>query len=208
MKTTKLIIFASLALMFAACEKPSNASPWKNDSRIYGQLSYVANPFNPTEDSVLCLNNIQYVVCVTYTDAYYTYVKEVLTACGGTFKESEGPAPRNDNHITFHPLPEVCFFPIRNGRLISVMDENEGRILDSLKLTVTIESGKRKDVSTATIYMTARERESGDYSNEFYIGDYVQFEGNDHMQPPFLGDSVVVSSTKIVHFDGDHGPVR
>lgn len=207
MRTTKLIIAMSLVLLFAACKKTNDPTSLKNGSSLLGQLSYMANPFNPTEDSVLCLNSIRYVNCVTYTDAYYSYIKELLSSCGGTFEETETPAPRNDNHILFHPQSEVRFFPIRNGKLISVMDEKEGCVRDSIKLIVSIEVGDRKDVSTATIYMTSREKETGDYSNEFYIGDFVSFEGNDHMQPPFISDSTTLAGTQIVCFDGDHGPV-
>lgn len=208
MKTFKSIMVASLVFVLAACNTTNNPNnPWKNDSNILGQLSYVANPLNPMKDSVLCLLNVQYIYCATYTDEYYSYVKELLSAHDGSFEVNETPAPRNDNHILFHPQSELCFFPIRNGRFISVLDEKDGCLSESLTLAVSIEVGDRKDVSTATIHLMSREKETGEYSQEFYLGDYVVFEGNDQMQPPFISDTITLEGMQIICFDGEHGPI-
>ena len=208
MKTIKLLIIAAVTLMLAACNTTNNPNnPWKNDSNILGQLSYVANPLNPIKDSVLCLWNVQYVYCAINTDEYYSYVKGLLSAHDGSFEESETPTPRNDNHILFYPQPEICFFPIRNGKFISVMDEKGERVLDNFTLTISIEVGDRKDESAATIHMQSRIKKTGEYSQEFYLDDFVVFEGNDQMRPPFISDTITLDGTQIICFDGEHGPI-
>jgi len=206
MKTELFLLPIAFAVL-TSCGNQEPTIPWMNDSNTLGQLSYVANPFNPEKDSILCLRNISYIYCTTFTDEYYSYIKNLFSACKGHFEESKTPAPRNDNHLIFYPQSDMCIYPIRSGEFISVMDKKSGRVLDSITLAVSIEVGNRKDVSTATIYTKPNNQEKGENTQEFYMGDFVVFQGNDHMQPPFISDSITPSGKLIICIDGEHGPI-
>ena len=200
--------FALLLLILAhtlvSCEKNNPNTSWINETHIYGQLTYVANPFSREKDSVLCLRNVRDLVCVAKTDDFYSYIKNLLSHYDGKFGQAENNAPQT-NHITFYPTEEMCFFPTRNGVFLSVIDSTSGCKMQSIPLSVSIETGNRIDKSTAVIRLETRQT-IDENSQSFYIGDYVVFQGNDNMQPKFLHDTITFDNELIICFDGVHGP--
>ena len=199
------------SIVFVSC-RSSNSPDWPNNgeinrSDIWGEIHYVANPFDEIMDSVLCLKNVQHLICYTYTDEYFEKVTEILSHYEGHFEQDPAPAPRNNNHIYFHPSSNMLFYPIRNGHFISIVDTVTGNKLDSLQLAVSNNIGSSLVESLTTLFLTWRPTPTDNDSHHIYMGDYVIFNGNDNMIPPFISDSITPKGDIIVCFEGRQGPV-
>lgn len=206
----RILTLAMMVILFVACkssDSPNSNYLWTNRTNIAGQLHYTANPFNPLGDSVLCLKNVREVCCVTYTDDTYSKVMEILSKYDGVFDEGTNPAPRNNNHVLFLPSSDMYFYPIRNGHFISIVDTVTGNKLDSLQLAVSNNIGSSLVESLTTLFLTWRPTPTDNDSHHIYMGDYVIFNGNDNMIPPFISDSITPKGDIIVCFEGRQGPV-
>ena len=126
-----LALWAAASLVFCACDRQTDVTlKYLDESYIMGQLSYTANPFNPTQDSVLCLSNVHAVYCKTYNADYYTYLVQLFSRFEGDLFHV-GYSPYSEE---FAPASEQLFYLIRDGKFVSVMEA--GVVKNSLTLPV------------------------------------------------------------------------
>ena len=59
---------------------------------------------------------------------------------------------------------------------------------------------------TRQLFKQLRESET-EKTNCIYMGDYVHFEGDDHMQPKFVTDTILGGSECIICIDASRGPI-
>ena len=164
-----------------------------DESGIIGQLWATANPFNPDKDTILCLKSIEFVYCLTYDSAYCSYLTDLFSKFEGQLFGCRFH-PSSPHGIEFCPTSEMLFYPIANGEFVSITSTQTGYVLDSVVLNgTTIFTKSRKDTSDNVSYL--------------YIEDYVAYQGNDHMRPKFITDSITPSGEQIICFDGTHGPI-
>lgn len=209
MKRIFNVIFCFVAaVLMCSCNKSTESQNQPvlielDESSIEGQLNYVANPFNPEIDSVLCLDYVRKLHLRTYNEKYYSYVKELLSNAKGILSTKE-----NSGQYTLEFLPDstMYFFPIRSGQLISVMDMQSGTKKDSLVMRVQSKQGSKIEEWDVVIYTKPSEQTGNDA--HFYMGDYVHFHGDDHMNPIFVSDSTITSGERIIFIDGTRGPVK
>lgn len=173
-------------------------------SEIVGKLGYVENPFSPITDTILCLQDVQHLYCRTYDAAYCAYLNKMLSKYQGTLYASNehlsGPYT-----IEFIPNSNLYFYPIRDGKYISIMDHKDGQVLDSISLPVMYKSGYKTSTNNIVIYITP----NGQLHNARYInmGDCVVFQGDDHMQPVFIIDTITPFNNHIICFEASRGPI-
>lgn len=164
-------------------------------SDINGQLNYVANPFSPETDTILCLNNV-YIGFEGYNYEYCSYVRNLLSQNGGKFTDCMSHESNVHQQHSWEYLAESerCFYPIYKGEFVSVIDSNTGLIADSIIL------------NDRTVYPKRKRKGDNDRVIRFYMGDFVRFQGSDFMKPKFITDSITSVGDTIVCFDGHRGP--
>lgn len=207
-KLSYFIISIVCAFFLPSCEKtdyPHNSWPFENRSSIRGKLSYMANPFFP-EDTILCLmtDNVHIKV---YNEAYCEYVRELFAHYGG--KLSECKYHHNGPHEwVYSPSPVLCTIPTRDGKFISLMDNNTNQLADSICLMMT--DIYLKGDYVRHIYTTIRKDSLPDNEEEwlpdYYMDDWVEFNGSDDMTPIFILDTISPDGNQIVCFDSQFGP--
>lgn len=192
MKTNNVYIYLLLTIVFFSCNNRNVPEfIYIDESMINGQLCYLANPFAPTEDTVLVLNNA-FIDFTSYNSDYYSYVRDLLTLKGGKCVQNE-----IESSLEYMAESTQYFYPICGKELVSLIDSETGRVVDSILL------------NDRTIYLKRKRNGDTDYVAHFYMGDFVWFIGSDYMKPKFITDSITPSGEQIICFDGQHsGPFQ
>ena len=189
---TKYLFFLTYVLSFlSCCSRNTHEFIYIDESHIDGQLGYTANPFASEKDTILCLNNV-YIAFSGYDADYCSDVRNLLSLFGGKFTDCR---LHNFKKHDWEYLAESkqCFYPICNGRFVSLIDPNTGLIADVICLNDRL------------IYPKLKRNENGNQA-PLAMGDFVSFLGSDYMNPIFIADSITLSGDKIICFDGQRGP--
>ena len=190
---TKNTIFSLVVLAFAACNTNSDIKMTPMDSStINGILCYVANPFNPESDTILCVNNA-YIGFMCYDTGYCNYARELLSHFDGELTKCKFHNI-SQHEWEFFPNEDQFFYPLYKGKFISLINSNQCSLSDSICWNEYI------------IYLKQRPSNSNNSSSYiFYIGDFVRFRGYDNLPPQFITDSITPSKEQIVCFDAQKG---
>lgn len=199
-----LILGVTLLVVLSSCKKEEPRLVELDASNIMGKLGYVENPLCPATDTILCLTDVQSVYCRIYDSGYCSSLKNLLSCFKGTLVASDehlsGPYS-----IEFVPDSFLHIYPMRDGKFISVTDTKKGNILDSISLSVMQKTSSGMTSHDALIYTHPREQLNDETC--IYIGDYVTFQGDDHLQPIFITHTVVPSNDSILCFEASRGPI-
>ena len=194
---TKFFLLALFGIALWSCEKEVDPRTLQNNNWgstfNNGKLCYMANPFSPDTDTLLCINNM-YLYFENRDSAYCSYVRDLLSQFGGWVTECKWHKSDSHCHEWEHMSePDACFYPICSKQLVSVIDPKTGKIADAIT------------INDRTIYPKQRRKNDSNHTTRFYLGDFVSFmsSNNDYK---YITDSVTVSGDTIVFFDGNFGP--
>lgn len=195
MKIYKVILLLLLGVTLVACERHYPTIEPESESYINGQLCYMANPLIPDIDTILCIDNI-YVAFHVNNYEYCSYTRELLSHFVGKLTECpfHEASDINYHHWEFCANKGQYIYPIFNGEFVSLIDSNTGMIADSVIL-----NGR-------TIYPKQERNNKPIIWNQFYKEDFICFNGNDHMMPKLITDTVTPFGDTIVCYDGHNGP--
>ncbi len=199
MKTARKILYLFLcSVILFSCESNSMSMydytfPYLDESHINGQLCYKANPIDPENDTILCLDNV-YIGFVGYDDDYCPFLRNLLSLHGGRFTECQFDGG-GEHRWEYLAESEQTFYPINSKEFVSLIDPETGVIADSIYLNERI------------IYPKLRRNGDSDRVTRFYMGDFVLFQGSDYMKPRFISDTITSSGEQIICFDGHKGPI-
>ena len=191
----KLYILIILSLFLSSCIRVHEfETPYY--AVCTGRMWYVANPFEPETDTILCLRNVQEIVVETPDAEYYSYLKQLFSR-----HTHEG---RLYGSSFFQPDSGVYVFPTQYGKFISIIDSQTGKILDSLVYETKLGS----EPVSITIHTELRAKNGYDTydTTNVYINDLVSFGGNIHMNPPFVTDTITPDGARILCIDSNEGP--
>lgn len=205
MKLKRIILQILSIVIFLSCDIDKNTPEDKpvtllelDETRLIGQLYYAANPFALEEDTILCVKDVKVIYCKTYDTTYCTYLINLFSTQEGTLYGGDTRyAPPYG--LEFVPTKSTTlFYPIQNGQFISIMDFGKGCITDSIILNTSSEA-------SINLITSLRAHTDADETH-IYMGDYVCFDGNDHMQPKFISDTLTLTGEQIICVEYSGGP--
>ena len=201
----KLFIIALAATMLMACQQSDPGFDKIDQTQIMGQFTCVLNPFD-SNDSVLCLTDIQSVDIVTNDSAYITTLERMLAeATGGIDRYPQTYQFYGIVHYGIFP-DSMIFYIVKENGLISLVDDDKRSLKDSLEITVNTLWGNVRTRSE-TIYLYPRpEDNQRPPISDIFLDDYVEYRGKDNGPQPLIFDSVTPEGKTILCVDGTYGP--
>jgi hypothetical protein len=197
MKKVMFTIALMTMVLLTACKPNQEVGPtvWPHAS-LSGQLWYAANPFEPENDTILCLKNVVYGGATDDAE-YCSYLSRLFAPLDERFKGCE--------HYTNHPHPIIFIpssaykiYPKRDGQFMSVIDSYTGRISDSLSYFF------EQSHPYVTIYTQVRNKEPFT-DTQIYMGDEVEFYYDRRTVLFSITDTVTSTGEILICFDASKG---
>ena len=198
MKINICLSIFGVVILLMSCESRYKLTEPKERYETLGQLWYMPNPLDPEHDTILCLRNVERILCTTLDSSYCTFLNKFFSQYDGIIHGCKWHNLTTEHYISFIPDSDIVICPTRDGNFMSIIDSHSSRITDSLILGV-----ERMKPEFTTIYTKLRNDEFYSYS-KIYMGDKVSFYG---FRRPYISEHSALDTGKIICIDGNSGPV-